>query len=64
MCHLYNLCPIPTGRLFIDKGNTMRNIPNESTYFINQQAFNSGDTLRIQEKIFYKMTLFLGKIDF
>lgn len=38
-CHLYNLCPETLEKLFLGKGNTTRNIPNESTYFLNQQAF-------------------------
>lgn len=46
-CHFYNPWPKTVGKLFLDKGNTVRNIPDESIYFINQQAFRSGDTLGI-----------------
>lgn len=59
-CHLYNLCPETLEKLFLGKANTTRNIPNESTYFLNQHSFHSGDTLRIQEK----PSLFLKKMVF
>lgn len=52
--------PKTVGKLFLDKGNTIRNTPDESIYFINQQAFRSGDTLRIPETIssFLEETVF------
>lgn len=49
--HLYNLCPETLEKLFLGKGNPTRNIPNESTYFLNHQAFHCGDTLRFQEQL-------------
>lgn len=36
MCHLYNLCPKTAEKLFLDKGNMMKNTLDASTYFINQ----------------------------
>lgn len=61
VCHLYNLWVKTMEKLFWDMGNSVRNIPDENTYFINQQAFCSGDTLRTQENKSSKMILFLEK---
>lgn len=36
VCHLYNLCPQTEEKLLSDTGDTMKNIPDQNTYFVNQ----------------------------
>lgn len=45
------MCPETLEKLSLGKGNPTRKNPNESTYFLNQQAFHSGDTQNSRETI-------------